>query len=125
MRTALWPEQTSEDMTAWRARTDAVVIVAERESGMLGGFAEIGERSVADSCISSPVAYLDGWWVDPDLRHQGVGAALIAAAEQWARRRGYTELASDTEFDNLVSQAAHERLGFIEVCRAVLYRKAL
>jgi aminoglycoside 6'-N-acetyltransferase I len=130
MRLALWPEGLAEthlhDMTAWLARPDAIVLVAPHsQQGRLVGFAEVGTRSVADSCETSPVAYLEGWYVDPEAQRQGVGAALIRAAEDWARARGLREFASDTELDNLTSQRAHTALGFSEVERAVLYRKAL
>jgi aminoglycoside 6'-N-acetyltransferase I len=125
MRTALWPGQTIEDMAAWLARPDADVLVADAGSGRLAGFAEVGTRSYADGCESSPVAYLEGWWVDETFRRQGVGGALIAAAEAWASAGGYRELASDTEVHNVISQMAHARLGFTEVERAVLYRKTL
>jgi aminoglycoside 6'-N-acetyltransferase I len=125
MRTALWPDQPASDMDAWLCRVDAVVLVADIGAGRLVGFAELGARSIADSCTTTPVAYLEGWWVDPEWRRQGVGAALIAAGETWARGAGYTELASDTTLDNHVSQVAHRHLGFIEVERAVLYRKDL
>lgn len=125
MRTALWPDHTAADRDAWLARPDAVVLVAEREPGRLVGFAELGLRSYADGCDSSPVPYLEGWWVDTAARRQGVGRALMAAAEAWARAQGYAELASDTPITNLVSRAAHARLGFVEVERAVLFRKAL
>ena len=125
MRTALWADQTSAEMDEWLARPDAVVIVADAGAGQLRGFAEVGERSVADSCETSPVAYLEGWWVDAEARQQGVGAMLIAAAEAWAMARGLSEFASDTTLDNVDSQAAHIRLGFVEVERAVLYRKVL
>ena len=60
-----------------------------------------------------------------DLRGSGVGRALIAAAEQWARDRQYTELASDALLDNTGSYAAHRALGFEEVERAIHFRKAL
>jgi aminoglycoside 6'-N-acetyltransferase I len=125
MRTALWPDHTAVDRDAWLARPDTTVLVAEREPGRLVGFAELGLRSHADGCDSSPVPYLEGWWVDPEARRQGVGRALMAAADAWARAQGYAELASDTPIANIVSQAAHTRLGFAEVERAVLYRKAL
>lgn len=125
MRTLLWPDQTPEDMSTWAGRKDAITLVAERENGRLGGFAEIGRRECAEGCESGPVAYLEGWWVDDDLRRQGVGGALIRAGEEWARAQGYQELASDVELHNGVSQEAHEHLGFEEVARAVLYRKPL
>jgi aminoglycoside 6'-N-acetyltransferase I len=125
MRDALWPDQTAADMADWLARPDAAVLVAERTSGGLCGFAEVGARSIAEGCTTSPVAYLEGWYVDPDARRQGVGAALLRAVEAWARRAGHRELASDTGLTNQVSQQAHERLGFTEVERAVQYRKLL
>jgi aminoglycoside 6'-N-acetyltransferase I len=99
--------------------------VAERAPGALCGFAEVAERPYADGCATSPVAYPEGWYVDPDWRRATVGAQLVRAAESWARTRGYRELASDTPLDNLISQHAHERLGFIETERLVLYRKTL
>jgi aminoglycoside 6'-N-acetyltransferase I len=127
MRDALWPDQTRDDMTAWLARPDAVVLVAEHttDAARLCGFAEVGARSIAEGCMTSPVAYLEGWYVDPDVRRRGVGSALLRGVEDWARKAGYQELASDTELTNHVSQRVHERLGFAEVERAVQYRKAL
>jgi aminoglycoside 6'-N-acetyltransferase I len=125
MRTALWPSQTEDEMAAWLARTDTAIIVAVRTTGSLCGFVEVGERTNADGCESSPVAYVEGWWVDDDVRRQRIGARLIEGAESFARSRGYRELGSDTETHNVISQRAHERLGFEELDRVVLYRKVL
>jgi aminoglycoside 6'-N-acetyltransferase I len=130
MRRALWPDIAPEDEHAdaaeWLARDDAVVLVAVRADGSgLAGFAELASRPYADGCDTSPVAYLEGWYVDDDARGTGVGAALVRAGEAWARAAGYTELASDTEVDNTGSQRAHEALGFEETERLVLYRKTL
>jgi aminoglycoside 6'-N-acetyltransferase I len=49
----------------------------------------------------------------------------MAAAEQWARERGYAEIASDAVIDNHVSERAHLALGFAEVERAIHFRKEL
>jgi aminoglycoside 6'-N-acetyltransferase I len=130
MRRALWPDipaaTEAADAAAWLARGDTVVLVAARADGSgLAGFAELGERPYADGCETSPVAYLEGWYVDPDVRRAGVGGMLIRAGEAWARGRGYRELASDALLENTVSQRAHESLGFSEVERAVRYRKIL
>ena len=131
MRRALWPDVVAHaggegaDAAAWLARPDAAVLVAVRPEGGLCGFAEVGARDYADGCDTSPVGYLEGWWVDPDVRRAGVGAALVRAAEAWARARGHTEMGSDALLDNGTSQRAHAALGFVEVERAVHYRKAL
>lgn len=130
LRSALWPGLSPEthrnEMASWRAHPDAVVFVAVRpDNAGLAGFAEVGTRSVADGCETSPVAYLEGWYVDTDMRRRGVGAALIQAAETWAREQSFREFASDAELDNIESQQAHVALGFLEVGRSVLYRKKL
>ncbi|MDQ2665075.1 MAG: GNAT family N-acetyltransferase [Gemmatimonadota bacterium] len=91
----------------------------------LAGCAEIGGRSYADGCATSPVAYLEGWYVDPDVRRAGVGAALGRTAVAWARRHSFTELASDALLDNVLSQRAHEAIGFEDVERSVKYRTDL
>jgi aminoglycoside 6'-N-acetyltransferase I len=129
MRCVLWPGDPVahlEDIAQLAARPDAVVLVAVRRDGSrLAGFAEVGTRPYADGCDTSPVAYLEGWYVDVDVRRQGIGAALVRAAEAWAQECGYREFASDALLDNVDSQRAHEALGFAEVERAVRYRKAL
>jgi len=129
MRAALWPYATAaehrSELPEWCGRPDRIVFVAVREEGGLSGFAEVGLRSVADGCDSSPVGYLEGWYVDDDVRRQGTGAALVKAAEAWARGLGCTEFASDVELHNDGSQRAHDALGFEEVSRVVTYRKRL
>jgi aminoglycoside 6'-N-acetyltransferase I len=130
MRCELWPEGSISDhrkgMAEWLARPETVVLVAVRGEGAgLAGFAEAGTRPYADGCESSPVAFLEGWYVDADLRRTGVGAALLRAVESWARARGLSELASDALLESTTSHRAHEALGFIEVERAVRYRKPL
>jgi aminoglycoside 6'-N-acetyltransferase I len=131
MRLALWPDigsgaDAERDADDWLSRPDAVVIVAERarEKG-LAGFAEVGRRDYADGSFSRPVAFLEGWYVDLDVRNRGVGAALIVMAEEWARGRGYRELASDALLENITSHKAHLAVGFEEVERSIKYRKLL
>jgi len=125
MRFALWPDQTEEDMHDWLRREASCVLVAERDGAALCGFIEVGERVFADGCSTSPVGYVEGWWVDPDVRRTGLGRALMGAAEAWCRARGYRELASDAETANEASQRAHEACGFGEAARIVVMKKNL
>ena len=99
--------------------------VAVRPDGSLGGFLEAGIRPYADGCDTSPVGYIEGWYVDPDLRRTGVGGVLVHAAEGWASSLGLTEMASDAEVENGVSLEAHAALGYEEVGRVIQFRKGL
>jgi aminoglycoside 6'-N-acetyltransferase I len=63
--------------------------------------------------------------VDEDLRGQGIGKALVDAAEDWARAQGLTEMASDTWLDNEVSIQAHLKMGYEEAERLVHFIKKL
>jgi len=89
------------------------------------GFIELSIRPHAEGCTSDRVAFVEGWFVEAGHRGRGVGAALMAAAEEWARARQCTELASDTQTFNEESIAAHNALGFEEVERLVCFRKSL
>ena len=101
------------------------VLVHQRDNGRLGGFIEVHIRRRLNNAASNHVAYVEGWHVDKDVRRQGVGRALMQAAEAWALAHGLTEIASDTDIDNPTSQKAHEALGFTEVYRLVHYLKDL
>jgi len=129
MSEALFPgeprEGLEEGMRETRARADTAVFIAERDDGTPCGFVEVGTRSYAEGCESSPVPYVEAWYVDPDVRRHGVGRALLAAAEDWARDLGYWEIASDALLDNVVSHRAHLRSGYQEVERIVVFRKEL
>lgn len=101
------------------------VYVALRDDVGLCGYVEVGERNYAEGCESSPVPYVESWWVDEEYRGRGIGRALMLAAESWARARDHVEIASDTQLDNRRSQKVHRALGFDEVERIVVFRKAL
>jgi aminoglycoside 6'-N-acetyltransferase I len=131
MRQSLWPSTPGEHAREIAAffggdRHDpAEAFLAFDDQRRAIGFAEASIRSHAESCISDRVAYLEGWFVEEADRGHGIGAALIAAVEEWSRAQGCTELGSDAEIDNLASAAAHRSLGFIEVGRIVCFRKDL
>src|SRR5688500_11005254 len=101
MRQALWPDYPRSELAAEAdeyaaGRTPcghgSAVFVALRENGSLCGFIELTQRLVADGCATSPVGYIEGWYVDADARQRGVGKALVAAGEAWARENGCREI---------------------------------
>jgi aminoglycoside 6'-N-acetyltransferase I len=135
MRHLLWPESTSEEhrgeletiLSSGRYGTlPMAVLVSSDASGSLTGFLEAGLRSHADGCDTAhSVAFIEGWFVHKRFRKQGIGRALVQSAEDWARRQGCTEIASDTWIDDERSQSAHKAVGFEVVDRCVHFRKLL
>lgn len=132
MRVALWPEGSEAEhreeiarFFAGQAPEPLAVLVAEEGEGTLVGFAELSIRPYAEACRSTRVAYLEGWYVEREMRRRGIGRALVAAAEAWGRTQGCTEFASDAERDNAVSAAAHRAIGFTDVGLIRCFRKDL
>lgn len=129
MRAALWPDEDAhamrEEIVEMLADPDQPIFVADRAEGGLCGMVEARIREYADAVDEQPCAYVEGWWVDADVRRTGIGRALIAAVEDWARSRGFRQLGSDALADNIVSHAAHRALGFEERERLVTFRKFL
>ncbi len=132
---ALWPTSSAEEHAAEltpilegkaSATMPLIILVAEASDQMLVGFLEADMRSHADGCDPArPVGYIEGWYVAEHHRNAGIGSALLAAAENWARSQGAVEMASDTWVENEVSQRVHEARGYQVVDRCVHYRKEL
>lgn len=103
-----------------------IFFLAQDGEGRPIGFIQVDLRSHADGCDPAlPVGFVEGWFVYPEFRRQGIAAQLLKEAERWAREHGCREMASDTWIDNLDSQEVHSALGFEVVDRCVHYRKQL
>jgi aminoglycoside 6'-N-acetyltransferase I len=128
MRKGVWPDVPDDyldyDMDDVLSSDKNVVLFALIE-GTPVGMIEAHLRESAEGCFSSPVGYIEAWFVDEKLRGTGVAGLLTQAAEDWAREKGCTEMASDTWLDNEASIRAHVKLGYDEVERLVHFVKKL
>ena len=129
LRDGLWPESLAdhdgETRRYFEARLDLPIVFVAEVSGRIAGFLELDYRKYAPGCSSSPVPFIEGWYVEPDLQGRGIGRALVAAAEAHARAAGDDEMASDAELENADGIAAHRALGYQEVERVVCFRKPI
>lgn len=130
LRMALWPADRSEhlpDMQELCAQPERYAqFVAYSEAGEPQGLVEVALRSdYVNGTETSPVGFLEGLYVDPACRRQGIAALLVQTAEQWAMKQGCSEMASDALLDNTTSHAMHAALGFQETERVVYFRKPL
>lgn len=90
------------------------------------GFAQCGLRhDYVEGTDSSPVGYLEGIFVKEEYRKQGYAKELLSACEQWAKKQGCVEFASDCELSNTDSFAFHMSMGFEEANRVICFTKKL
>jgi len=129
MRQGLWPDAPIEylnyDLDEILADPEQTVFVASRADGGLVAFIEASLRDYAEACETSPVGYIEAWYVDEHIRGQKLGREMVRAAEEWARQKGCAEMGSDTWLDNETSIAAHKKMGYDEVERLVHFLKRL
>ena len=114
--------QAGERLRRAAQTPDAVVLVAEAAAGRVVGWAHAFGVYLLES---EPYAELGGLVVDEGERGRGVGRALVAAVESWAREGGF---ASVRLRSNVVRERAHafyERLGYERVKTQHCFRREL
>lgn len=125
----LWPDHECDEL--WQEMADimsgpeAAFFLLESD-GQAKGFAQCQLRhDYVEGTETSPVGYLEGIYVSPELRGRGGAKALLKACEQWAASWGCTEFASDCELDNTGSLAFHLSMGFEEASRNIHFAKKI
>ena len=121
LRHRLWPahtvEELNKDVYAFFNRGTplvAAIFLAWHKNEAIG-FLELSVRPYVPGAASLPAPFVEGWFVDAEWRRRGVGRMLLKAAEDWARGRGYRQLGSDADVENVFGAAAHKAAGFREV----------
>lgn len=125
----LWPEHSlwelEHEFVDHLQNRDAFLALAEEGEKALG-FAHCQMRAdYVEGTDSSPVGYLEGIYVKDPSRRRGLGAALLAFCEDWAREKGASQFASDCEVNNAESLAFHLGTGFLEANRLICFVKDL
>ena len=70
---------------------------------------------------SSPVGYLEGIYVKPEYRKQGIAQKMVDFAKKWAKEKGCLEFASDCLIENDDSRKFHNKIGFKEANTIVCF----
>ncbi len=113
---ALWPhakKSLKKEFLAELKSGKHKHFLAQNKDGEYLGFINLSLRSdYVQGSSSSPVGYVEGIYVKPKYRKQGVAKELVQEAEKWAKKQGCTELGSDCYLNNTDSQKFHKNLGF-------------
>ena len=126
---ALWPDheydELWQEMAGIMAKPETAFFLLESD-GKAAGFAQCQlRRDYVEGTDTSPVGYLEGIYVLPDMRGKGGAGMLLRACENWAASWGCTEFASDCELDNTGSLAFHLSMGFEEASRNIHFAKKI
>lgn len=131
LRRRLWPHCSDDEHIAEMDQQLAdparyAQFISHDETGTPTGFAEASIRhDYVNGTHQSPVAFLEGIYVEASWRQNGIARQLVEAVSGWAQAHGISELASDAELDNNISHAVHQALGFEVTERVVFFRKTL
>ncbi len=125
LRYTLWPESTPDALLA-EAKSiltslNDVCFLLFSPSEDLEGFIE----SSIYSGTEGPYAHVEGWYVSPKFRGQGLGKKLIEEIEQWCLHRTISILTSDTTANYPLSPDAHASSGFKKVHEFSIFIKEL
>ncbi len=124
------PEWRTEDNSPYTDRwiedvieggpDDQAILVATRNDEPVG---YTWVLALVEFDTIEPRGHIAGVGVDESLRGQGVGAQLVAAAEDWCRTRGLPEVSLHCYMNNTGAHRLYERLGFQD--EWIRMRKAL
>lgn len=125
----LWPHHTANEMLSEYgvgiANPEAAFFLAYAGKTPIG-FAQCQLRhDYVEGTSSSPVGYLEGIYVSPHHRHEGIAKQLLKACESWAKSKGCYEFASDCELTNTDSLRFHLNMGFEEANCIICFTKKL
>ena len=127
MSAQLFPELSFEEAYTeceqWLTTKKEVGVLYQKDNQYIG-FMNLSVRNdYVNGTDTSPVVFVEAIYIKPNYRKQGIGREFIKYAENFARQRGITQLASDCFTDNTQSEHFHISCGFIEKERVICFVK--
>ncbi|BBL91323.1 GNAT family N-acetyltransferase [Vibrio rotiferianus] len=115
---------SEEDRTFLRnmlADEARLFLVAEEGQQVLGFItATITQNETISFLIKDPICRIGTIVVDENQKSKGVGRALMASVEQWARESGATQVRLEVMEFNHNAQQFYDKLGFVPNSRLMM-----
>lgn len=87
------------------------LILTARRNGVIVGMVNL--LYTVSTALGERVVWLEDLIVAPDARNQGVGAALMTAAIDHAKKNGFRRITLLTDRDNAAAHDFYRRFGFV------------
>ncbi len=127
--TALWEDcMVEEEMDYFESilHADGDVCYLAKQDNEYVGFIQLSTRhEYVEGAEDLPVAYVEAVYVKPNHQKKGIAKMLLDAAENWAKQKGLSQIASDTAIANTAAIDFHQKVGFVEAERIVCFIKTL
>ncbi len=108
-------EKTMRRFLADLARNGYAFVFVATVGDRMVGFVSGELREGSPTFLPKTWASVDDVFVDPDHRNRGIGHALIASVEGWARRKGANGVSLQVAAANGRGRKFYEELGFREI----------
>ena len=115
------PEQAEARLRDLETKPESAVLAAEADGVVIGWIQVVGAHRVD----SEPYAEIAALVVDAARRGGGIGAELVAAADDWAVRHGFRTLRVRSNVVRERTHAFYERLGFTRTKSQVVFARPI
>lgn len=130
MALALWPDEKSDGLRI--VLNDLISspnhknIIAMSDNEQPIGFANFSiKNDYIEGSETNRVGFVEGVYIKPEFRGQGIGKQLLQLGERWASSRGCTEMGSDAYITNMESRLFHKKSGFSVAGEIVCFIKKI
>jgi ribosomal protein S18 acetylase RimI-like enzyme len=104
------------------ASANDLLVVAAKQSGAAVGWLQAHAACIVESGFRVEIT---GLVVSPAARRKGVGRALVAEAERWAKSLSAEAIVVRSNAKRVASHSFYPALGYLSTKTQVVYRKAL
>ncbi len=116
------PETLTARLAEVRTMPADEVLVAVDDDDVPIGWIHVGRLALLEE---SDLACINGLVVDEDRRSGGIGDALVAAAEVWAREHVATTMVLRSRSSRMRAHRFYERIGYVEIKRSHVFGRPL
>ncbi len=92
-----------------------LIFVNIKEDEAVGFINTTIRNDYVEGCSSLGVGYIEGIYVAAPYRRNQIAYKLLNEAKNYFKSLGLTEIGSDTEIENEMSQIFHKAIGFKEI----------